>query len=85
LKFVIRLTNAARIFPYFDVVERLAWSNDPESYVGGSVATGRSAHASQVKGDDPGKKRQPGLPCGGGGGRVRLTAPCHKKQTLIQP
>jgi hypothetical protein len=31
----------------------LAWSNDPESYVGGGVATGRVSLAGQVKGDDP--------------------------------
>jgi hypothetical protein len=29
-------------FPYFDVVVGLAWSHDPESCVGGSVATGRT-------------------------------------------
>jgi len=29
----------------------LAWSNDPESYAGGSVATGTVSHAGQVKGD----------------------------------
>jgi hypothetical protein len=38
---------------YFDVVEGLAWSNDPESYAGGSIATGRATHAGQVEGDDP--------------------------------
>ena len=27
------------------------WSHDPESYAGGSVATGRATHARQVKGD----------------------------------
>jgi len=39
LKFIIGLANAARIYLYFDVVERLAWSNDAESYAAGSVAT----------------------------------------------
>ena len=34
-------------------------SHDPESYAGGSLATGRVSHARQVKGDDPDKK---GLP-----------------------
>jgi hypothetical protein len=38
---------------YFDVVEGLAWSNDLESYVGGSIATARSTYAGQVEGDDP--------------------------------
>jgi len=30
-----------------------AWSDDPDSYVGGGVATGWPSHAGQVKGDDP--------------------------------
>jgi hypothetical protein len=34
----------------------LVWSNGLESYVGGSVATGRDSHAGQVEGDDPDKK-----------------------------
>jgi hypothetical protein len=38
---------------YFDVVVGLVWSNDPESYAGGSIATGRTTHARQVEGDDP--------------------------------
>jgi hypothetical protein len=38
---------------YFEVVVGLAWSNDPESYDGGSVATVRVSLAGQVKGDDP--------------------------------
>jgi hypothetical protein len=42
-----------RRYLYFDVVVGLAWSNDPESYAGGSVATGRVSYAGQVKGDDP--------------------------------
>jgi hypothetical protein len=36
-----------------DAVVGLAWSNDPESYDGGSVATARVSLAGQVKGDDP--------------------------------
>jgi len=39
--------------PYFDIVVGLAWSNDPDSYAGGSLATGRASHAGQFKGDDP--------------------------------
>jgi hypothetical protein len=42
-----------RWYLYFDVVEGLAWSNDPESYAGGSIATGRGTHAGQVEVDDP--------------------------------
>jgi hypothetical protein len=33
------------------LVAGLAWSKDPESYAGGSIATGRGSHAGQVKGD----------------------------------
>ena len=29
-------------YPYFGVVVGLVWSHDPESYVGGSVCTGRA-------------------------------------------
>jgi len=46
----------SRNYPYFDVVVGLVWSNDPESYDGGSVATGKPSRAIQVKGDDPDKK-----------------------------
>jgi hypothetical protein len=53
------------------------WSNDPESYTGGSVATGRAFHAGRVKGDDPDKKRYPGNP--GWGLGVELTTPPRKK------
>jgi hypothetical protein len=28
-------------YPYFNVVAGLVWSEDPESYAGGSIATGR--------------------------------------------
>jgi hypothetical protein len=43
-------------YPYFDVGVGLAWPKDPESYVGGSVATGSAFQARQAKGDDPDKK-----------------------------
>ena len=50
------------------------WSNDPESYAGGSVAIGRAPYGRQIKGDDLNKKGYPGPPgCGLG---VRL--PCQK-------
>ena len=38
---------------YFDVVMGDVWSNDPETYAGGSVATGRASLARHVEGDDP--------------------------------
>jgi hypothetical protein len=41
-------------------VVELAWSDDPENYVDGSLATGRVFHAGQVKGDDPDEKGYPG-------------------------
>jgi len=41
------------------------WSNDPESYAGSSVATGRAFHAGQAKGDDPDKQGYPGSPGSG--------------------
>jgi hypothetical protein len=65
--------NAPR-YPYFDVVVELAWSNDPESYVRDSLATGRVSHAGQVKGDDPGKKGYHGPP-GWGLGKGLTTSP----------
>jgi hypothetical protein len=37
----------------FTIVGGLEWSNDRESYAGGSVATGRASHAGQVKSDGP--------------------------------
>jgi len=33
--------------------------NDPESYAGSSIATGRASHATQVEADDPDKKGYP--------------------------
>jgi len=47
----------------------LVWSNDPEAYAGGSVATGSPPpHAGKVEGDDPDEKGYPG-PAGLGLGR----------------
>jgi len=43
----------------------LEWSSDPESYAGGSVATGRVSHVRQVTGDDPHKKDNLVLHVGG--------------------
>ena len=77
LKFATGLANVARISPCFDIVEELAWSNDPESYASFNIATGRTTQAIRVKGDDPGKKRYPGPP--GGVLGLGLKAPHHKK------
>jgi hypothetical protein len=57
----------------------IAWSNDPESYTGGTIATGRVSQAGQVKGDDPDKERYPGPQ--GWGLSVGLTALPRKKPT----
>jgi hypothetical protein len=65
------------MYLHFEVVVGLAWSNDPESYTGGSIATGRVSQAGQVKGDDPDKERYPGLP--GWGLSLGLTTPPRKK------
>jgi len=45
---------------YFVVVVWLAWSNDPESYASGSVATGRASHAGEVESNGPDKNGYPG-------------------------
>lgn len=47
---------------YFVVVVGLVWSNDPQSYAGDSVATGRASHGRQVKGDGPDKRGYSGPP-----------------------
>jgi len=46
-------TQPSRRCLHFEEVGGLEWSKDPESYVGGSVATGRASLARKVKGDDP--------------------------------
>ena len=38
------------------------WSNDPESYMDGSVTSGWVSHSRQVKGDNPVKKGYPSPP-----------------------
>ena len=48
------LISTERIFClHFEVVGGLERSNDPESYAGGSVATGRVSQVGEVKGDGP--------------------------------
>jgi hypothetical protein len=66
--YVIRVIKSRRMprrHIYFVVVVRLAWSDAPESYAGGSVATGRAYHAAEIESEDPDKKGYPGPPgCG---------------------
>ena len=55
-------------------------SHDPESYAGGSLATGRFSHARQVKGDNPDKKGYLGPP-GWGSVRGRKS---HVRQSYVR-
>jgi hypothetical protein len=48
-----------------------------------AYATGRDSNAKQVKGNDPDKKGYPRPP--GWGLGVGLTAPPHKKNTVMKP
>jgi len=61
-------------------VRRLAWCNDPGSYAGGSIATGRVTLAGQVKGEHPDKERYTGPP-GWGLRRWASTPSPRKKNT----
>ena len=63
-------------------VRSLAWCNDPESYAGGSVATGRATLAGQVKGEHPNKERYTGPPCWGLGRWARTPSPGEKTHML---
>ena len=62
-------------------VRRLAWCNDPESYAGGSIATGRATLAGQVKGEHPDKERYTGPPGWGLGRWASTPSPRGKKHT----
>jgi len=59
---------------------KLAWCNDPESYAGGSVATGRATLAGQVIGEHPDKKIYTGPP-GCSLGRWASAPSTEKKHT----
>ena len=61
-------------------VKRLACCNDPESYAGGSIATGRATLAGQVKGEHPDKERYPGPP---GWGLCVLLATAPRKKFIF--
>jgi len=56
------VTIFLRKYPYFDVVVGFDWSHSSVIYAGGSVAIGRASLVRQVKGGDPGKKGDAGLP-----------------------
>jgi len=71
-----------RRYSYFDVVVGLVWSNEPDSYAGGSIASGRASHAIKVKGDEPDNKGYPGSP--GWGLGMGLTTQPHKKHVLLR-
>jgi hypothetical protein len=62
---VIKSRSIPRRYIYFVVMVRLAWSNDLESYAGGSVATCRTTYAGEVESDDPDKKGYPDRPSWG--------------------
>ena len=70
------------MYPYFEIMIGFAWSNDPESYAGGNVATSRAAHVGQVEGDDPDKKGCPSSLRWVLG--VGLTTPPHKIYVLLR-
>jgi hypothetical protein len=61
-------------------VVRIVWSDEPETYASGSIATGRGSHAGQVKGDDPDKKGYPGPPGWGLGWQSHPLQPCFRTQ-----
>ena len=61
------------------------WLNDPETYAGGSVATGRAFHARHVEGDDPDKKGTLVLQVGGWRMRLKLIQKsCNAAKSEIQ-
>jgi len=60
----------------------LAFSNDSESYAGGSLATGRACRARQIKGDNPNNKGYPGPPVWWVS--VEVTTPSHRKYVLLR-
>lgn len=59
---LLKIGLSSRMYPDFDVLVGLAWSKDPDSYAGGSVATGGDSHTTQGKNNDPDKKGQAGPP-----------------------
>ena len=70
-------------YPYFEVVVGLPWSGDPKGYVNDSVATEKTSHAGQTKGDNPDQKGYPCLP--GWGLGVRPTTSTRKNFVSRKP
>ena len=69
-------------------VRRLAWCDDPESYAGGSVATGRATLAGQVEGEHPDKEGYTGPPGWGLGQWTSILSPeknTHAKKPRQRP
>jgi hypothetical protein len=56
--------------------------NDPESYAGGSITSGRTSHVRLVKEHDPNKNEYSGAP--GLGLGMGLTTPPHKKICSVE-
>jgi hypothetical protein len=56
--FCIRQRPYRRWYPCSDVVVGFVWSDDLETYVDGSAATGRVSHARKINGDDPERERE---------------------------
>ena len=53
---MLYIYTSTQSYPYIIPVVGLVWSNDPESYEGGSVASGRFSLSGHVEGDDTDKK-----------------------------
>ena len=71
------------MYPYFEAVVWLVWSNDPESCADGSDSIGVASFARWVKGDDADQKGYPDPP--GWVLDVRLTFPPHKTYKKCKP
>jgi hypothetical protein len=81
-KFKKFLYQRRLLYPYYDLLVGLKWSNDPESYAGRSLATGRISRARQIKGDNPTNKgySDPLV----WGVSVGLTTPPHREYVLLR-
>ncbi|KAK9878481.1 hypothetical protein WA026_022123 [Henosepilachna vigintioctopunctata] len=74
------MRSTTKVFPLCSSFASSRWLAsvfDPESYAGGSLATGRVTQAGQVGGETPDEEEHPGPP--GWGLGVRLTTSPWKK------